>query len=93
MTSPLPVDSFDRLGDAFLCSAWGETECKVVRICHSEDEVREFFIEEWHGGEGEELDEAMTLFQNHNFAESPKLRWDFEIGGVEVEDVLESVEE
>lgn len=87
----------NRAGSVLLCRAWGETDCPGVKLARTVDEVRAFLIAEWLGSEdAEDYDGSNTLqgvlaeLAAHDWREDRTLSWQFEIGGVSIEDVYES---
>lgn len=79
---------FNRLGNSILCYAWGETDRPDVSLAKSAAEVRRFLITEAFGDEKDEmLEEWMQELAQWDWQEDSQLQWDFEIGGVRLEDV------
>lgn len=76
----------------WLCQAWGESDRKLACICGTRAEVEQFFIREWMGDKDcDELPPAMKEFDEHDWDDDPKLYWEFEIGGVSVTRIFESI--
>lgn len=76
----------NRSGNAILCRASGETDSPSAAIVRTSSEIRSFFIHEWLGGEGSELDDAMARLEEHDW-ENGLLDWELEMGSVTLEDV------
>lgn len=80
----------NRLGNAILCYAWGETDRPDVFLAKSSDDVRQFIIEECVAdGDVPFLGEVMNEMANHDWREDGELKYEFEIGGLRFEDVTE----
>lgn len=79
----------NRVGDAILCYAAGESDRPCVRIARTAAEVKQFIIDEWLGDpESDELPEIMREISEHDWREDGSKRWEFEIGSVEFTDVF-----
>lgn len=76
-----------KVGNAWLCEAFGETDRPCAIIARNRAEVRQFLIDEWFGGEDDELDEALDRFDEHDFSDG-SLKWKFEIGGVHIGEIF-----
>lgn len=86
----VPADGLGvgRLGDAILCYAWGETYRPDVCIARRAADVRRFLITEAFGDDKDPmLEEWMQELANWDWREDGQLQWEFEIGGVRLEDV------
>lgn len=88
----LPL-GFNRQGGALLCYAWGETDRPVVMVARTYDDVRRFIVAEWLGVEDAidanfepELPKILDKIDSHDWNDGA-LEWEFEIGGVRIEDV------
>lgn len=82
----------NRRGNALLCYAWGETDVPSVAIVKTTGELRDFISCDWLGeSDGEEMESILQQVDDHDFSadDASKLRFDFEIGGVIIEDVSE----
>lgn len=80
----------NRLGNAILCYAWGESDRPEARIAKSAEEVRQFLITEAFGDDKDEtLGEWMQELAVWDWREDGQLRWEFEIGGVWLEDIVD----
>ena len=84
----------NRQGEALLCYAWGETDRPSVMIARTRDEVQHFIVAEWLGVEDAidddfqpELPKIMARIDAHDWHDGA-LEWEFEIGGVRLEDVF-----
>lgn len=84
----------NRQGDTILCFAWGETDRPHFLPAQSIEDVRHFIVAEWLGVEdaiGADfepvLPEIMARIAAHDWDDGP-LEWEFEIGGVRIEDVF-----
>lgn len=79
----------NRKGTRLLCIAHGETERSASAMASSVDEVRRFFVQEWFGSEDDEyLTEVMSELAKHDWDDG-SLDWQFEIGSVSVQDVVD----
>lgn len=89
----------NRQGDALLCYAWGETDRPSVMTARTRDDVLRFIVAEWLGVEDAidadfkpELPKIMARLDAHDWNDGA-LEWEFEIGGVRIEDVSVTVSE
>jgi hypothetical protein len=91
---PEPVAPSDglginRVGDAILCYAFGETDRPDVFLARSADDIRRFILTEWIDDEDNEtFKDVMAEIAQHDWCEDGELRYEFEIGGVYFEDVV-----
>lgn len=84
----------NRVGNAILCYAAGESDRPCVRIARTAVEVEQFIIDEWLGDpESAELPEIMQEIAKHDWREDGSKRWEFEIGSVEFSDIFATGEE
>lgn len=82
----------NRVGDAILCYAAGESDRPCVRIAHTAAEVKQFIIDEWLGDpESDELPEIMQEIAEHDWREDGSKSWEFEIGSVQFTDIFATV--
>lgn len=80
-----------RSEEGYLCFAWGESDKPIARLCHTRDEVLQFFVDEWFGEKPEDMhpdnrnnwDEVVAEFDGE-WDMVDELQWTFEIGGVRV---------
>lgn len=80
----------NRVGNAILCYAWGETDRPDACLVKTADEVRRFLIREAFGNDKDPmLAEWMKEIAEWDWREDGQLEWTFEIGGVRLEDVFE----
>ncbi len=78
----------NRIGNAILCYAWGETDRPEVCLAKTADDVRRFLILEAFGDDKDStIGEWMQELAAWDWREDGKLEWTFEIGGVRLEDV------
>ncbi len=83
----------NRVGNAILCYAWGETDRPDARLAKTAADVRHFLMEEAFGDDKDPaLNEWMQEIASHDWREDGELKWEFEIGGVRLEDVCAPVE-
>lgn len=79
----------NRVGDAILCYAWGETDRPYVMLAKSTEDVKRFIVTEWIGDEGDPyIKEVMEELATHDWRENGELKHEFEIGGVSFQDVV-----
>lgn len=97
--STVGLGGVNRQGDALLCYAWGETDRPSVMTARTRDDVRRFIVAEWLGIEDAidanfelELPRIMAEIEAHDW-DNGALEWEFEIGGVRIEDVAVTVSE
>ena len=83
----------NRLGNALLCYAWGESDRPVFRTARTLEDVRVFIVQEWLGSEdAQDYDGSNTLqgvlqqLAEHDWRDEGELVWTFEIGGVKLVD-------
>lgn len=77
---------------AYLCFAYGESDLPAAVIAPDRATVLQFFVDEWfgekadkmHGSNREMWDEAVARFDSHDWHEEGPIKWQFEIGGVEI---------
>lgn len=80
----------NRVGNTILCYAWGETDRPDVCIARTAAEVRRFLITEAFGNDKDPmLAEWMKELAEWDWRDDGKLEWEFEIGGVRLEDVVD----
>lgn len=84
----------NRQGDTLLCYAWGETDRPHFLAARTAEEVHHFIVAEWLGVEDaidadfeEELPKIMANLAEHDWDDGA-LEWEFEIGGVRIEDAF-----
>lgn len=87
----------NRLGNALLCYAWGESDRPVFHAARTLQDVRKFIVEEWLGSEdATDYDGSNTLqrvlqeLAEHDWRDEGELVWTFEIGGVKLVDAFEA---
>jgi len=91
---PAPIRSTDglgvnRVGDAILCYAWGETDRPDAYLAKSADDVKRFIVTEWIDDENDPtVKEVMDEIASHDWSDDGQLQYDFEIGGIRFEDVV-----
>ena len=73
-----------------LCHASGESEVPGVAIARTREQVKAFIVGQWLGEYNEELDDIMGEFDSHDWEDEAYLEWQFEIGGVRLEQVYEA---
>lgn len=79
----------NRVGDAILCRAWGETDRPKVMLAKSKKEVRRFIVIEWIADDKDPMvQEIMNELAAHDWSDDGELRYLFEIGGCTFEDVV-----
>jgi hypothetical protein len=92
--TPAAVRSSDglgvnRLGNAILCYAWGETDRPNAMLAKSKEEVRRFIVLEWIDDDKDPMvQEIMDELAAHDWNEDGELGYEFEIGGCVFEDVV-----
>ena len=98
-SSPVVLGGMNRQGDTLLCYACGETGRPSVMVARTRDDVRRFIVTEWLGVEDAidadfqpELPKIMARLDAHDWHDGA-LEWEFEIGGVRIEDVFSTVSE
>ena len=80
----------NRMGNAILCYAWGETDRPDACLMKTAEDIRGFLIREVFGNDKDPmLAEWMQELAAWDWREDGKLQWDFEIGGVRLEDVCD----
>jgi hypothetical protein len=93
MTNETLKLGLNRLGDAILCFAWGETDRPYSCHATTVEQVRAFLIEQVFGTDKDPmLDEWMQELAEHDWMEDGELRWEFEIGGVKLQDVCRTLD-
>ncbi len=91
---PAPICSTDglgvnRVGDAILCYAWGETDRPDACLAKSAADVKRFIVTEWIDDENDPtVKEVMEELAAHDWNEDGQLQYDFELGGIRFEDVV-----
>lgn len=79
----------NRVGDAILCYAWGETDRPDAFLAKSAADVKRFIVTEWIDDENDPtVKEVMEELAAHDWREDGELKYEFEIGGVCFEDVV-----
>jgi hypothetical protein len=79
----------NRVGDAILCYAHGETDRPDVYLARSAADVLRFIVMEWIDDVNDPtVKEVMAELEKHDWNEESALDYQFEIGGVRFEDVV-----
>lgn len=86
----IPTDGLgvNRIGDAILCYAWGETDRPDVFLARSAADIKRFIVTEWIDDEYDPIVKEVMDNMYHYDWNNGELLYEFEIGGVRFEDVV-----
>lgn len=89
---PLPSSDglgVNRVGDAILCLAWGETDRTDAYLARTAEDIKRFIVTEWIDDENDPtVKETMDELAAHDWNEEGRYEIQFEIGGISFEDVV-----